>query len=230
MTPLGDPHALTMVVKIGGSLTRGGVPRALLSRLASRAGLVMVPGGGTLADRVREIQPAWGLSDRAAHRMAILAMEQMAHALLDLEPRLIAAATPQEIARIAAAGVALWLPATMTLHHDDVPESWNVTSDSLAVWLAGVIGAARLVVVKAPGVVLPPPCGAREADIAAWSRAGVVDAAFATMARRFAGDILLVPADSGDLLDRALDVRALPAAQNESREETQDTPMEGRRA
>lgn len=195
---------MTIVVKIGGSLTRGAPPRALLARLADRPGLVLVPGGGDLADRVRGLQPEWGLSDAAAHRLALLAMEQMAHAFVDLEPRLLTARSEAELAASARAGTGLWLPAAMTLGEASIRESWDVTSDSLAVWLATKIGACRLVLVKAPAVVVPPPAGSRAADVAAWSAAGLVDAAFATMAARFAGDILLVPADNGDLLDHAL--------------------------
>lgn len=203
---------MTIVVKIGGSLTREAAPRRLLDhlldRLAGRDRLVLVPGGGALADTVRAVQPLWGLSDGAAHRMALLAMEQMAHAFADLAPTLRPARTPAEIAAAARAGVALWFPAAMTLGRPDIPEGWAVTSDSLALWLAAEIRAARLVLVKAPGAPVPPPAADRVdrlADrLAAWTRAGLVDAAFATMAQRYGGDILLVPADASDRLASAL--------------------------
>lgn len=218
---------MTIIVKIGGSLTRGAAPRRLLARLAAEQGLVVVPGGGALADQVRAVQPQWALSDAAAHRMALLAMEQMAHAMLDLEPRLLPARTPAELATAAARGTALWLPAAMTLGHPGIPESWDVTSDSLALWLAAELRAERLVLVKPPGAPLPAPCpgssGDRAADIAAniaaWSATGLVDAAFATMAVRFTGDILPLPADDGDRLDAALRAKACTAAMNEETKE-----------
>jgi hypothetical protein len=34
---------------------------------------------------------------------------------------------------------------------DPLPHSWEVTSDSLAAWIAGALGAARLAIVKPPG-------------------------------------------------------------------------------
>ena len=202
-TSRNDGFSVTIIVKIGGSLTRGAPPRLLLDRLSGRKGLVLVPGGGALADQVRVMQPHMGLSDGAAHRMAILAMEQMAHAFLDMAPGLLPARTPAELVSAAATGTALWLPAAMTLDAPDIPQSWDVTSDSLALWLAGRLAARRLVLVKAPGVAAPRS-GDGAADLATWSAAGLVDAAFATMARGYSGDIVLVPADDGALLDRAL--------------------------
>lgn len=209
---------MTLVVKIGGSLTRGAPPRLLLERLAGRKGLVLVPGGGALADQVRVMQPQMGLSDGAAHRMAILAMEQMAHAFLDMAPRLRPARTSAELMSAAADGAALWLPATMALDAPDIPQSWDVTSDSLAVWLAARLAADRLVLIKAPGVQVPRH-GDRAADLAAWTAAGLVDAAFATMARDYSGDIVLVPADDGALMAQVLEP---PAPQ--SIEETREGP------
>ena len=214
---------MTIIVKIGGSLTRGAAPRRLLARLAAERGLVVVPGGGALADQVRAVQPQWALSDAAAHRMALLAMEQMAHAMLDIEPRLLPARTPSELSAAAAQGAALWFPAAMTLGRAGIPESWDVTSDSLALWLAAELDAERLVLVKAPGAPLPSPLpspsGDRAADIARWSATGLVDAAFATMAVRFAGDILPLPADDGDRLADALRTRAGAAAMTEETKE-----------
>lgn len=194
---------MTIIVKIGGSLTRSAPPRYLLDRLTGRPGLVLVPGGGALADQVRVMQPQMGLSDSAAHRMAILAMEQMGHAFCDLAPGLHPSRTLADLASAAATGTALWLPAAMTLGAPDIPESWDVTSDSLALWLAARLSARRLVLAKAPGVAVPQ-CGDRQTDLAAWSAAGLVDAAFATMAARYSGDILLVPADDRALMEQAL--------------------------
>lgn len=195
---------VTIVVKIGGSLTRTAPPRLLLERLCGRPGVVLVPGGGALADQVRVMQPQMALSDGAAHRMAILAMEQMGHAFLDIAPALRPVRALADLASAGVGGTALWLPAAMTLDAPDIPQGWDVTSDSLALWLAARIAAARLILIKAPGVAVPRSTD-RARDLAAWSRAGLVDAAFATMAPGYSGDIVLVPADDGALLDRVLE-------------------------
>ena len=70
-TPLTRCVPQPVVVKIGGSLLRQAPPRPLLAHLAALAPVVLVPGGGALADAVRDAQPHLGLSDKAAHAMAL---------------------------------------------------------------------------------------------------------------------------------------------------------------
>lgn len=195
---------MTIVVKIGGSLTRAGPPVALLRQLAERQGIIVVPGGGAFADAVRGAQPALGLTDSAAHRMALLAMEQMAHAMADLAPALRPAQTLAALGAAAEQGTALWFPAALTIGNAEIRESWDVTSDSLALWLATRLAAPRLLLVKAPGAAVPAASGTLAQQVSAWTAAGLVDAAFATLASRFAGDIVLVPADDADRLAAAL--------------------------
>ena len=171
------------IIKLGGSLIGHPRLRPLLAALARRgAPLLLVAGGGPLADAVRALQPALALSDAACHRMAILAMEQTAHAFADLSrhPALALAATPEEIAAAHAEGrAALWLPARMALAARDLPESWDLTSDSLAAWLAEKTGALRLTLVKST----PAAPGSGPAD---WAAAGLVDPLFPAFAARLA--------------------------------------------
>jgi len=162
-----------IVLKLGGSLAKsGGLTVCLAALAAIRGDVVVVPGGGVFADAVREAQPRFGFSDRAAHRMAILAMEQYALMLVDRLPRLAPCITLEEMRRAAAAGrPAIWLPTMLALAEPTIPQSWDVTADSLAAWLARRLGAERLVLVKS--VAAPRPL-----DIAALAAGGMVDKAF----------------------------------------------------
>jgi dihydroneopterin aldolase len=168
-----------IVVKLGGSLAEAEGLRGWLAALeAGRGRAVAVPGGGAFADAVRAAQRRHGFSDRAAHGMALLAMEQYALMLADLAAALVPCRTVAEIrAALAAGAVPVWLPATMALADAAIPESWDVTSDSLAAWLARRLEAKRLVLVKS--VAAPAPL-----DAAALAGRGLVDAAFP---RFFAG-------------------------------------------
>jgi 5-(aminomethyl)-3-furanmethanol phosphate kinase len=162
-----------IVLKLGGSLAEGSaLPRWLAALAAGRGRAVVVPGGGAFADTVREQQRRHGFSDRAAHRMGLLAMEQFALMLADLLPCLAPCGTEEEV-RAALAGDALpvWLPSRMALADAAIPESWDVTSDSLAAWLARRLGAARLVLVKS--VAAPRPLEAE-----ALAAEGKVDPVF----------------------------------------------------
>lgn len=179
------------IVKLGGSLI--GDPRlpALLGALARHgAPLLLVAGGGPLADGVRVLQPRLSLSEGACHRMAILAMEQTAIALADLAPHIALADGPEAIARAQAEGrAALWLPARMALAARDLPENWDLTSDSLAAWLAGETGAAGLVLVKSTAAAP----GSAPAD---WAAAGLVDPLFPAFAARLAGPVAVTTVEA----------------------------------
>ena len=71
-----------VVVKLGGSVVRSGELVAWLDAIAAaRCPIVVVPGGGALADEVRACQSELGFGDPAAHRMALLAMDQLAWAV-----------------------------------------------------------------------------------------------------------------------------------------------------
>ena len=70
-----------IVVKLGGSLSQSDALIKCLNSVEQRyAGspVVIVPGGGAFADQVRIAQEHWQFNDETAHRMAILAMQQMA--------------------------------------------------------------------------------------------------------------------------------------------------------
>jgi aspartokinase-like uncharacterized kinase len=160
-----EPLTPLAVVKVGGGLaaTRGLLPRVgeALARAASQHPLVIVPGGGPFADQVRAFDQLHRLSADAAHWMAILGMDQYAFALCDVIPgsRLvedragIQAAHAEGLVPVLAP--ARWLRAT-----DELPHSWKVTSDTLAAYLATLLGADRLVLVK--------PVAGREELVDPW--------------------------------------------------------------
>jgi len=138
------------VVKVGGGLARDA--RALraacdaLGALAARHALLVVPGGGALADAVREYDRRFGLSAEAAHWMAILAMDQLGWALSELIPGAV-----RRTELDVGGGVSVLLPYALLRARDPLPASWEVTSDSIAAWVAGAAGAARLVLLKPGG-------------------------------------------------------------------------------
>lgn len=160
------------MVRLGGSLLDSPALRTWLHTVAAPASKprLIVPGGGRFADAVRASQRQLGFSELAAHRMAILAMEQTGLLLADLEPRLKPVARRDEVESILRAGGAgVWLPFTLAGFAPELPASWEVTSDSITLWFARQIAAALVVIVKRGRPCRDPLQAARE---------GVVDPAF----------------------------------------------------
>jgi 5-(aminomethyl)-3-furanmethanol phosphate kinase len=162
------------VVKLGGSYAFSTDLKSWIDAIAACAGRVVVaPGGGPFADAVRMAQPKMGFDDRAAHQMALLAMDQYGCALANLGAGLRLAASFAAIRRVLAdGGVPVWSAARMVRGAKDIPWSWDVTGDSLAAWLAGRIGARRVLLVKH---VEPSAGPLRAEDLVAD---GIIDPAF----------------------------------------------------
>lgn len=168
-----------LVLKLGGSLAETGRLRdhlALLGR--ARRAVVVVPGGGPFADAVRAAQKSMGFSDAAAHDMALLAMHQMAEAMCDLAPRLVAV---ERLDAMAAAWrrhrVPVWLPTKLCAGDRRIPRDWSITSDGLAARLAERLCDAEVALVKS----CPVPAAA---SAPALARAGIVDPVFPVIVAR----------------------------------------------
>ncbi|PSJ58200.1 dihydroneopterin aldolase [Pseudaminobacter soli (ex Li et al. 2025)] len=139
-----------IVVKLGGSMAYHAEMRKWVSVLAaSGRPLVIVPGGGPFANRVREAQREMGFSNKAAHFMAILAMDQMGLAVVEMNERLTPVRSLEEIeSALEDKKLPVWLPYRQCSTASDIPQSWDMTSDSLAAWLAGRLGAEALLLIK----------------------------------------------------------------------------------
>ena len=175
--------------------------KAWLAAIAAEAGsVVVVPGGGPFADAVRVAQGSMGFDDGAAHDMALMAMAQFGRALQGLDPLFRLAGSRSAIFRaLKNSAVPVWSPEPMA-RGAALPESWDLTSDSLAAWLAGALSADQLAIVKhgrfveaaydvddlvAQGVVDRLfPHYLRQSRVRAWLTASTDSAAFAEGLRR----------------------------------------------
>ena len=168
-----------LVLKLGGSLAESGRLRATLALVTrARRPVVVVPGGGPFADAVREAQADLGFSDAAAHDMALAAMHQMATAMTDLAPRLVAADTRRAMVRAwRDRRIPVWLPARLCAADKTIPRDWSITSDGLAARLAERLGGAEVALLKSCAV----PRGAAVETLTAL---GIVDPVFPAIVER----------------------------------------------
>ncbi|MGC8523799.1 MAG: hypothetical protein ACP5M5_05890 [Acidibrevibacterium sp.] len=200
----GSHPSVRRIVKLGGSQAASPRLRAWLALVAATPGTLVVPGGGPFADTVRAEQAVLGYDEQAAHEMAMLAMAQFGRALCALAPALTLAPSLDHIARICGAGgVAVAVPWPLLATEAELPASWDVTSDSIALWFARRLAAPLLLIKSvsaAPG-----------ANLAALAALGVIDRFFPSLAAGFRFPIHLAgPADLP--AGRALDPAHLPGA------------------
>ena len=139
------------VLKIGGSLAED--PTSLkrlcqeLSVLAEAYRILIVPGGGEFADTVRKIDKVYGLSNAAAHKMAILAMDQYGLFLSDISPNLIVCYALDEVGNYAKEKMPIFLPSQHMFREDPLDHSWDVTSDTIAAYTADQLDTKKLILV-----------------------------------------------------------------------------------
>lgn len=147
-----------IVVKVGGSLydhpRLGPGLRAYLEPFLP-SGVLLVPGGGDLADAVRALDAIHRLGDGAAHWLALRSLVVAAAFLRHLVP-------DERVTILDAFAFA----AADEGRPGALPHTWAVTSDSLAARVAAVQGARRLVLLKS--VDIPPGVSWDEAAARGW--------------------------------------------------------------
>lgn len=172
------------IIKLGGSLAKGELLPDWLDVIqgCGRGRAIIVPGGGGYADTVRDQQRLWAFDDATAHSMALLAMDQYGHQLVALgnvkNPGAFRTARQRaELQTLDA--VSVWLPSHWMEDERDVARNWDITSDSLALWLAVAVGAKGVLLIKS----LTLETGSLSVDEAC--RRGWIDAAFPDLLRRY---------------------------------------------
>lgn len=135
-----------IVIKLGGSLYNTPELKRWLHTLANfsvSTPFVIVPGGGPFADQVRDAQALYHFDDSTAHHMALVAMKQFGLMLTSLEAK----CRPFDTLKPEQA-LSVWLPDDSLLVEAELTHSWDLTSDSLALWLASKLKAEQLLLVK----------------------------------------------------------------------------------
>jgi|TARA_B100000315_G_scaffold88784_1_gene81570 aspartokinase-like uncharacterized kinase len=142
------------VLKIGGSLLKYPIELSrlcnLLADLSGELDLLIVPGGGIFADVVRDVHTRLKLPENIAHQMAILSMDQYGILIQSLSQ-----VSSQIIENIDDSKkcfeehkIAILQVSNIMKSENRLPKSWSVTSDSIAAFMAQLIGAKRLLLVK----------------------------------------------------------------------------------
>ena len=183
------------VIKLGGSLIKNAQIHTCLSIIQKwPSPTIIVPGGGVFADSVRNCQAEWQFDDSIAHRMAILAMQQSALLIHSLSPDFALLDSVSKLELISTN--CIWSPQCRDLDQGGIPHSWDISSDSLAAWIARRWQADLLILVKS--AVFD-----RSASITELQAQGILDAAFHQYVEQGNLQIKIIPhADLADLHDQ----------------------------
>jgi len=161
------------VIKLGGSLYASKyLPEWLhIINQCTKHHIIIVPGGGPFADQVRLADKKYSLTKNNSHSMAVLAMQQYAHLLQSLSSSLVLADSLHEMQQHWQNSKQLiWEPYLMVHDICELQASWQITSDSLAAWLADYLSADRLSYIKSTETVM------QQTDIQYLIEQGCVDA------------------------------------------------------
>ncbi len=145
------------VVKVGGSLFDLPDLRVRLAEVLQSLttyNVAIVSGGGAAADIVRRIQPVHGLTDAAAHRMAMQSLaigEALLCELIDESTRVASMAEARKawtVGQIVVVDAARFVLAEKAFNEQSLDETWAATSDSIAAWVATLMQAEKIVLLK----------------------------------------------------------------------------------
>jgi 5-(aminomethyl)-3-furanmethanol phosphate kinase len=135
-----DPSS-PLVVKVGGSLISH-IPDLVPLFCRSNRPVFIVPGGSIFADTVRRTT----LNDTPAHWMAVAAMDQYGWYIASH-----GIGVTQNL-KIPEKSV-VFLPYCVLCGQDPLPHRWSVTSDSVAAWIADVLGLDLLILKSVDGIM-----------------------------------------------------------------------------
>ena len=178
------------VLKLGGSLLDlSDLSVRIQSVFANLNGdrPLLICGGGNAADIVRRWHQCFRLDEERSHWLALVAIRLNQQLLLDLLPKL-------ELVANRAAAESVWQRDRVPLLdlaefmrteeasldvHEWLPHTWEVTSDSLAAWVALRWPASQLVLLKS----IDWPFDEQVVSHRLVAERGLVDAYFPTIAR-----------------------------------------------
>ena len=149
-------NAEAWVIKIGGSLYDSKYLVQWLNSITecTSKNIIIVPGGGPFADQVRLADEKFSLGTYA-HNMAVMAMQQYANVFASLCPAMKLAHSIENAHQIwGESKVAIWEPFEMVRDLCTLDKTWDVTSDSLAVWLARTLDINNILLIKSSKQVL----------------------------------------------------------------------------
>ena len=139
------------VVKIGGSLFPEHAIK-LAEKLVGKDVLVIC-GGGDLANQIRKYNEKIELSPTAAHWSAILCMDILGMLLADKVSKAKAVRSLDEVQNVIRnGGLPILIPSKILMEQDPLEHSWKITSDSISLYISNLMKAKLLIATDVDGI------------------------------------------------------------------------------
>lgn len=144
---------MVTVVKIGGSLFPEHVNRLCECFKKSKEKIILINGGGDLANILREYHEEYNYSNNVNHWTAIECMNIIGKLIADKNRNITLIKKLDEIVLVHKTDkIPLLLTYDLLKEEDPLDHSWNVTSDSIACWVASKINAKLLILTNVDGI------------------------------------------------------------------------------
>jgi len=133
------------LIKIGGSLTYHA--EKLLNELKQTdKPIIIIPGGGEFADVVRKLYEKTNLNDSGAHKLAILCVDLMGLYFSEISGIETTDNLFDAKRILKENGKVIFLPSKLILSTDELPHSWDVTSDTIALYVAKFLNLEEIII------------------------------------------------------------------------------------
>jgi len=139
------------VIKVGGSL----FPEEAIEFCKKLVGknALLICGGGDFANKIREYDENIKFSNTAAHKTAILCMDVIGMLVADKIDGAEAVYSLEDAKKSIENGkLPIFLPSRLFEYLDPLEHSWDVTSDSISVYISGLLKSKVLIVTNVDGI------------------------------------------------------------------------------
>jgi aspartokinase-like uncharacterized kinase len=109
--------------------------------------IIIIPGGGSYANFVRVLDQKLDIGDDLAHWMAIYAMNFNGKMLNKIYPNIKLFDDFTEL-QLSKKLISIFLPFNYLYQNDELPHSWDVTSDSITLYLANKLKLTECYLIK----------------------------------------------------------------------------------
>lgn len=109
--------------------------------------IIIIPGGGIFANFIRKVYSELKFTEEIAHFMGIISMNYNGLELSKIYPNLQVIENFSKLKELSDS-ISLFLPYDYLKENDILPHSWDVTSDSITLFLAKELGLSECFLIK----------------------------------------------------------------------------------